>query len=440
MRRFLNITKKEIRELLTPSAIIPVLVMAIIFASLGNMIGGVEEEASKPPVIGIVDMDKSSISQIAVSTLFNLSEVAYNGSDIKEGTGAVEEAAGTALIIFPEDFSERILSNRSGEIQVIWIMRGSGVLESVPSSVVETLIQQMNYAIAQYLIGENSRVSPQTILAPTVKNETTIFKDRELPGVSPNVITGILSQQNIVVPIVVVMVIIISGGTVITSMGNEKENKTLETLLTLPVSRSSIVFGKLVGAAIVGLIMALIYMLGFSYYISSMQAQASIDLVQFGFTLTVFDYLLIGLTLFLSLFAALSLCMLLGIFARNLKSAQTLTMPITFLAIIPMFILMFGDFDTLPSAAQAAIFIIPFSHPMMAIQNLMFDNYAFVTAGILYETAFALLTVSLSVWLFNKDILITGRLRRGDGRIDPNLLLRYPLLRLIWRIIFKRDL
>lgn len=434
MRRFLNITKKEIRELLTPSAIIPILIMAIIFALLGDMIGSVEEEVSKPPVIGMVDLDNGSISQIAVSTLDDLSEVAYNGSDIKEGTRVVEEAGGTALIIFPEDFSEMILSNRSGEIQIIWIMKGSGVLESVSPSAVEALIQQMNYAIAQYLIGDGSRVNSQTILDPTVKNETTIFKDRELPGVSPNAITAILSQQNIVIPIVVVMVIIISGGTVITSMGNEKENKTLETLLTLPVSRSSIVFGKLVGAAIVGLIMALIYMLGFSYYISSMQAQASIDLAQFGFALTVFDYFLVGLTLFLSLFAALSLCMLLGVFARNLKSAQTLTMPITFLAIIPMFILMFGDFDTLPSAAQVALFIIPFSHPMMAMQNLMLDNYAFVTAGILYETAFALVTVSLAVWLFKKDILITGRLRRGDGGAGQNL----PL-RVFWKVIFKRD-
>lgn len=424
MRGFLNITKKELRELLTPSAIIPIAIMAIIFASMGNMIGSVGEEVTKPPVIGIIDFDDSTISRIATSTLGGLSEVAYNGSDIEEGRRIVEEDGGTALIVFPEDFSEKILDNKSSEIQIIWIMRGSGVLDSIPSSVVDALIQQMNYAIAQHLIGNETPVNSQTILNPTLKNETTIFKNRELPGVSPNTIMAILSQQNFVVPLVVVLVIIISGSTVITSMGNEKENKTLETLLTLPVSRSSIVFGKLVGAAIVGLVMALIYVLGFGYYVSSLQEQSPIDLERYGFSLDMFDYALVGGTLFLSLFAALSLCMLLGIFARNLKSAQTLTMPISFLAIIPMFVLMFGDFDTLPLAVQAALFIIPFSHPMLVMQSLMLDNYVFVIAGILYEIVFALVTVSFAVWLFKKDILITGRLRKGYEKISGKTLLQ----------------
>ncbi|MDH7508948.1 MAG: ABC transporter permease [Methanomassiliicoccales archaeon] len=426
MRGFLNITKKEIRELLTPATIVPIIVMAVIFGSLGNMIGSVGEEASKPPIIGVIDLDKTPVSEIAVSSLTKLAEVVYNDSNINEGIRTVEEKGGTALIIFPDNFSENILNNRSGEIQIIWIMRGSGVLDSIPSGVVEALIQQMNFAIAEHLIGNESKVNPKTILNPTVKNETTMFKNRQLTGVSPTTIMGILSQQSFVIPLVVVLVIVISGGTVISSMGSEKENKTLETLLTLPVKRSSIVFGKLVGAAIVGLIMAVIYMIGFGYYISSIQQQSPVDLATYGFELGLFDYLLTGITLFLSLFAALALCMLLGIFAKNMKSAQTLTMPITFLAIIPMFILIFGDFDTLPFVVQIILFAIPFSHPMLAMQNLMLDNYTFVAAGIVYQALFGLLTVYIAVWLFKKDILITGKSKGEGEKLSINL---------IWRLV-----
>ncbi len=48
--------------------------------------------------------------------------------------------------------------------------------------------------------------------------------------------------------------------------------------------------------------------------------------------------------------------MLLGTFAKNYKSAQTLTFPVTILVLIPMFITMFKDFDTLPLALKALLF------------------------------------------------------------------------------------
>ena len=37
-----NIIRKEIKELLTPSIILPILFISIIFGSIGNAIGGIE--------------------------------------------------------------------------------------------------------------------------------------------------------------------------------------------------------------------------------------------------------------------------------------------------------------------------------------------------------------------------------------------------------------
>jgi ABC-type Na+ efflux pump permease subunit len=45
------------------------------------------------------------------------------------------------------------------------------------------------------------------------------------------------------------------------------QNKTLETLLTMPIKKSYIITGKIVASAIVSLVMALVYMVGFSYYL-----------------------------------------------------------------------------------------------------------------------------------------------------------------------------
>ena len=428
MKSVTNIVKKEVRELLTPATLIPIILMAAVFGSLGSIIGGAGDEATRPPVIGVIDQDDTVLSVAACQTLNTSAEVVYNGSSVSEGLTSLDEHGGVALIIIPSDFTESIMSNQTGELQVIWIMKGAGLIDSLSSSSVDMILRSASTSISKSLIDQHSSLNSTIILSPTVKSETTIFKGKEMAGISPGTIAGFLSQQAFVVPLIVVMVIIMAGSMVISSMGTEQENKTLETLLTLPVRRSSIVFGKLAGSAIVGLVMAVIYMVGLGYYTSSIVAGAPVDMARYGLTLNALDYVLVGISLFLGLLSALALCMLLGIFAKNYKSAQTLTMPITLLALIPMFAVMMLDFNTMPLVGQVLLFAIPFTHPMMAIRSLMFDDYTLVIGGIAYEAAFAFITMAIAVWAFRKDILLTGRLRKGDdkGPLNP-----------LWRALFK---
>jgi len=221
-------------------------------------------------------------------------------------------------------------------------------------------------------------------------------------------------SQSIVIPIVVMMLIIMAGSSVISSMGLEKENKTLETLLTLPVRRSHIVIGKMVGSALVGMIMAAIYMLGFSRYMSSFQS-SDISLANFGLALGYQDYLLVGISLFTALLAGLSLCIVLGTFAKNYRSAQALIFPITAVALISAFIVMFKDFDTIPAVLKVLVFAIPFTHPMMAMRALMLDNYSLVIGGIAYTAVFTIIMVAVAVRIFNSDRLLTGRVQKRVG-------------------------
>jgi len=416
MNSVTNIIKKEVKELLTPSTLVPIIIMAAIFGSLGNIIGGAGQEATKAPVIGMVDQDHSVLSAVAGKTLNKSANVVYTGSGVSEGLTALEKEDGIALIIIPSGFGESILSNKSGEYQILWIMKGTGLMDTISSSNVDSSLQLASASISKEIIDSHASVNSTVILNPTVKNETTIFKGKEMVGISPGLISGFMSQQAFVVPLIVLMVIIMAGSMVISSMGTEKENKTLETLLTLPVKRSSIVFGKLAGSAIVGLILAVIYMIGLGYYTSSISAGSPIDMAKYGLTLDAFDYVLVGISLFLGLLSALALCMLLGIFAKNYKSAQTLTMPITLLAMIPMFAVMMLDFNTMPLVGQVLLFAIPFTHPMMAIRSLMFDDYTLVVGGIVYEAIFAMATMAIAVWLFRKDILLTGRLTAGEKK------------------------
>ena len=123
-----------------------------------------------------------------------------------------------------------------------------------------------------------------------------MFKGKEMSGISPITISSVMSSQSFIMPLIVMMVIIYAGSIVISSMGSEKENKTLETLLTMPVSRTSIVFGKADGGgdrrtADGGHLHARHELLlqfadGF---------ELSIDLAQYGLTLSIVDYILVGM-------------------------------------------------------------------------------------------------------------------------------------------------
>jgi ABC-2 type transport system permease protein len=407
-----NIIKKELKELMTPSTFLPIVIMAIVFGSMGGAFSGIGDQLEEAPLIALINEDQGHFSYIATDVFNHTANITFyseNIADKEKAINILKEKEGTALLIISQNFSEKIEKGEQGNFEVYWVMQGAGILDSISSSVVETLITIVNANITRELIKEgNATVNATTAVNPTHRNETTFLKQKELPGISPGQIASILSSQSMFIPIIMLMIIIMAGQLVISSMAFEKENKTLETLLTLPVKRSSIVAGKIIAAAIVGLILALIYMFGIGNYMTSLQFQGTGSSATFDLSLSGFDMFLIGIVVFITLVAALAFCMFLGTLAKNFKSAQTLTVPVVMLAMFPMLLTMFKDFDTLPLALKIILFGIPFSHPMMAPRALLFGDYLMVIAGIIYVSIFALIMIAIVVWIFKTDKILTG--------------------------------
>jgi len=416
-----NIIFKELKELMTPATFLPIILMAIVLGSMGGTIGGIEEELKEPPTIALINVDEGRFSEIAVNVFNNTANVTFYSekiTDKENAINALRQKKGEALIIINQNFSENIENGKTGVFEIYWIMQGAGILDTVSSSVVESLISIANTNITRELIQKgNASINATLALNPTIRNETTYFKEKELHGLSPGQISGVIYAQSTFIPIIMMIIIMMAGQIIISSMALEKENKTLETLLTLPVKRSSIVAGKIIAAAIVGLILAVIYMIGFGSFLTGFELQdAASGAASFDLSLSGIDIFLIGIIVFLSLVAALALCMLLGTMAKNFKSAQTLVFPVAILAIIPMFITMFKDFDTLPLALRVLLFGIPFSHPMMAPRVLLFGDYMLVFAGIIYISIFALIMIAIVVWVFKTDKIVTGVTKFNFGK------------------------
>ena len=84
MSSFGNIVRKEIKELLTPATIIPIIIIALLFGVLGSSIEGIQEELKEKPVIGYINEDNGTFSSIFTSHLDNNSKVVFNSTDIND--------------------------------------------------------------------------------------------------------------------------------------------------------------------------------------------------------------------------------------------------------------------------------------------------------------------------------------------------------------------
>ncbi|MBE6514455.1 MAG: ABC transporter permease [Candidatus Methanomethylophilaceae archaeon] len=442
MTHLTNIVKKELRELLTPGSIVSVLVMVMLFAGLGGLIGGEVDKAKALPVFGIANWEDGDVtledgtewdaytyfyevyerSKVPAEEIGNYVKKVELAGDIHD---VMVENEVNALIVLEKGFGEKIESDMAGSEQIVrpavyqyYLYEPTGMFGSVSSTTVSTLVAAMSDDLSAFLIKSSIEDKSQySFLAHPVKYGdeylNTVVNGKECTGVTPQAISSAVSSSTMMVPIIIMIIIMMVGSIVISSMGSEKENKTLETLLTLPIRRTSIVTGKIIAAAIVGLVYGAAYMVGMSFYMTNMMNPLSsvagdVSLADIGIALTMTDYAILMLSMFLAIVCALGICMILGAFAKNYKSAQTMTMPLSIMAMLPMFVIMFSGWYGSGMVIKGVTFAIPFSHPMIAVQSLMFGDYTLVFTGIAYMAVFAAVTILITVRLYGSDILITG--------------------------------
>ncbi|KAF2957114.1 ABC transporter [Thermotoga sp. Ku-13t] len=402
---FWNLLKKELREILTVSSLISMIVVAFVYAAIGKSVGSITEEVTKKPTVAVVNLDNGEFSRAVEGAVDAYANVIYRGLDMEEAIEELKKNKGSAVLVVEKDFTERLKSKQQAKIKVISLLMGLGIMDSVPSESFNAFLNALEHQLTSTLLAQYGVENPTFVLDPMKKEEAIMYLGRFMEGVSASQLLSYITNRWIIVSVVIMMLIITSGTTVISSMGLEKENKTLETLLTMPVPRSYILTAKILAATLSGLIMAVIYMIGFSFYMKSFEVptSASIDM-----TISATDYVLVGLSIFSTLMCGISMAMLLGLISKDFKSAQTMTFPLVMLALFSMMLTMFKDFSTMSMAMRIVTFVIPFTHAMIAMRNVIFDNYSIVIYGNLYNFILAGVLLAINVKIFNSDRLITG--------------------------------
>jgi ABC-2 type transport system permease protein len=200
-----------------------------------------------------------------------------------------------------------------------------------------------------------------------------------------------------------------------TSVAMEKEEKTLETLLTMPVDRFAILMGKLSSTIIVAGVAAITVLIGYNFMLGSVTTgiptQTSIDLVSLGLVPSPFGYFLLGISLFITLLSALALAVIISAFAEDVRGAQSMIGYIYPIIFIPSLALIYLDFNTLPIILKAILYSIPYSHPVIASKVVVLEDYTTILLGIIYVAAFTIVIMYIASRFFATEKILTAKLR-----------------------------
>lgn len=425
--KFINLLQKELKELINGQMILSLAVILAMLFIMGNItksaINDVTEEAQNPK-INISDRDDTDFTQNLIEVLKNSgAEIKVFETDGDNYADILSENDIKNIVIIPKGFTDSIEKGEKPEIITASRMTSAATLSNISTgtSGAITLIQN---CIANTIATEAGMSPEQFELMenPIVLTDNTVVDDKSA-NTSIDSIMNKISMQNAILPIIVFLLIMMTSQSLISSISNEKIDKTLETLLSAPVSRSSIITAKMLAAAVVALINAGVYMIGFSKFIKSSSIQAenlvssiSVDdaLSQLGLNLSVGDYVLVGLQLFMTIMICLSVSIMLGALVNDTKSSQTVIMPIMMLAMVPYVISMLADINTLPMIVRILVYAIPFTHTFSGMSNLMFGNNTIFFGGLIYQIIIFAICMFFALRLFKSDKILTISLNFGQ--------------------------
>lgn len=445
--RFGNLLKKELGELITKQAIISMVFILVIFVFMGQIMGKAMEESFDTSTITLCNRDNTEFTNLLLDAITADGSTSINYVDI-QGDDYASELKRLDIknaVIIPEGYADSVLKEQKPAdiIFVSTVSTGgfSSTMSSISASDVISVIQ--NETTDEILL-KTYGLSDEEVAR--VKEPTALVEYAVSGGktakISASGLQAVLMMQSMIAPFVIFFLLLMAAQMIMTAISTEKIDKTLETLLSTPVSRMTVLMAKMTAAVISALMNAVVMMIGFVCYMSGMMgnltneitdsvnsaaamgdttvsvAQAMSDL---GLVLSPVSYILFGLQLFFTVAIGLAISLILGAMATDVKSVQTLTMPIMIAVMIPFFITMFLDYSEMSTGFKAVMFIIPFTHSYTALTNLMNGDMIMFWAGLAYQAVFFVVCMFLAVRMFTTDRLFTMSVSSGSSKKSSGL-------------------
>ncbi len=317
------IIKKELTELLRDkktiinSIVLPtVLVPIIIFGAMKvtEMINKSNQEKSVK--IGLVNAPSEFYELVANDTL-NKITIYEEVGDFKQ---LIDYETIQTAIVFPNDWNTKMSDLSTSEVQIF----RNGSRDNVNNRVTK-LIESYSAKLKAERV--TTLEIPTQKLTPFTENYVEVGEQKEVIGKR---IGGFIPY---------LFILTMWGGCLLAAVDlvtGEKERKTIETTLSLPISKFKVLLGKTIVASLLGFIPALLNLVGLIVGLKLIDGippafnEAISEMLGFQ-SITMILLLLIPFSLFLS---GLIIALVAG--ASSFKEAQSKASPIIILIIIPL--------------------------------------------------------------------------------------------------------
>jgi ABC-2 type transport system permease protein len=299
-----------------------------------------------------------------------------NSSDEAKDMIISGEASGA--IIIPEDFSTALTTHLDTANITIMTDESNPQISQMLSQVLTQIINtmsQMQATMNVYPYAQQIRVNPVAIVVPyTAKSES--------------IVQGSGSYVEFMIPGLLMMVMITSVMTGLPrAIAYERDVGTLSGFLVAPISRVSIIAGKVLGRVVRGLIQGVLSLI--------------LAILLFGITIHG-NILWVLLTLFLGVFSFVGLGIVLTSIAEDEETAgmimMTLTMPMLFLSGI------FFPIQMMPSFMQTIAYWLPFTYAIDAMRRIMIFGVTLsaVATDMLVMVGFGVVMLLIAIPAFNR--------------------------------------
>jgi len=418
-RALRSLVRKEVldllrdRKILVGMILMPTILYPVIGLATRASMSAAEKTALTTPV-AVLDLDRSEESDVMVAALRATGTVLEVSSQEAAVREALSAGAG-ALIEIPEGFGEALRSGKRVPVRVTVFFERGGFSSVMFTGRLSGALDAASQALASTLVVELGVPDPQAVLDPLQVSYSSVFRGQVL-DVPPDAVAGAIAGQATMLPMVASLVLIFAMQIAATSIAVEKEEKTLETLLTLPVSRRSILLAKLSGSAVVATLGSVGVIAGLVYYMKMVTpAGAEGPAAELGL-LGPREVVALGVALVTANMLALTLATVLAAFTEDVRSAQALVSNLFILVFLPAFLLMFADIQSLPRAAALALQAIPFSHLALASQALVWRDWTSYAISVLYLCAWTLGVAAVADRVFSSEKILTAKIRWGRRR------------------------
>jgi len=407
-KEMLNITRNRRRlfmMILFNLILLPCLAIIPMWAITRNTVQGAIQKL-EVPVQG-VEYAPELIAYIEENESMILVEVA----DVEKMVREKQAAAG---LILPAGFEERL---KNGESALVIVVMDKSKSFNLEGDRLKNITQKYSETILGERLKENN--ISREYLTPIQIEELNAATEQETTG----------SQLSLLIPGFIMTFSLTSGLAVaISSIAGEKEEQTLEPVLFTPISRTHLVFGKLLAVlanvtiSALGFLFtiafsALIFFIAVAYSLrdvdfssipsataataaaSSLPFAGAVSSLPSPLALILFVASIIPIVL---LGAALQI--MISSIARNSEEAYTYSLPLSVLSLMPLVVSFFLE-EYVPELWNYAI---PIFGTILSMRDLL-SNHIYVDSLLVMFTSsigYAVMMVGASVWMFNREEVV----------------------------------